>query len=198
MRWAMRRSAGANAGGRRAEALAILNAAAVSFRDNAEAVQLLAGGYVAEGFAPFAVELFRREALEDSGVDAQVSAVEAALAAQDTKAARRLAQAAIAQHPADPELLLLAARVEEARGDFRRAAGYYRDALVAAPDPGPQVATRTPAAVQPGDLQRLLAPGADSRSLPSASGKPYLPSYPPGSAPVPLLKPEGVPAAAPQ
>ncbi len=104
------------------------------------------------------------------------------------------------QYPKDADMLILAAKFEQARGDVNRAADYYRASLDAMPaaDPGAQLATElsrpVPASYTglPGkgkgagqDLATLLAPGADSSSgtpaqaLPPAetSSKPYLPSY---------------------
>ena len=111
------------------------------------------------------------------------------------------------QYPKDPDLLILGAKFEQARGDTNRAAEYYRASLDAMPppDPGAELATelsRPVPAVYTGlpgggkgasqDLSTLLAPGPDSSSgtpaqtLPPAatSSRPYLPSYSTGNAPV--------------
>ena len=210
--WAVRRANQVAAGGNPQKALGILNATARSFPDNPGVIKALAGGYARAGLPKQAVLIWKAQDMNNAPASDYKAAVGAALAASDQKDAETWLRFGLEQYPKDPDLLILGAKFEQARGDTNRAADYYRASLDAMPppDPGAELATALsqPVAASysglPGhgkgadqDLATLLAPGTDSSSgspaqmLPPAetSSKPYLPSYTTGNAPVQLNQP---------
>ncbi|WP_419806530.1 cellulose synthase subunit BcsC-related outer membrane protein [Terriglobus sp.] len=216
--WAVRRANQASAAGNGKRALQILNAAAKSFPDNPAVVRALAGGYQRAGLPKEAVAIFKSQDMSSATASDYKTAVGAALAANDTKDAESWLRYGLNQYPKDGEMLNLAAKFEQARGDSGRAADYYKASLAALPpaDPGSELAymlnqpmplnPRTlPSAQQPQDLATLLAPGSDATangsggSLAAPPPRPYLPSYNNsyGSAPVQLgtsAQPQAAPA----
>lgn len=209
--WAVRRANQASAAGNAKRALAILNAAAKSFPDNPAVIRALAGGYQRAGLPKESVAIFRSQDMTSASASDYKAAVGAALAASDTKAAETWLRYGLNQFPKDGELLGLAAKFEQARGDSGRAADYYRASLAALPpaDPGSELAyilnapiplnpRALPTAQQPQDLATMLAPGSDPAGNAAAPPppKPYLPSYTNayGTAPV-QLGATGLPAA---
>ena len=134
----------------------------------------------------------------------------AALAANDDKDAETWLRFGLNQYPTNPQLLVLAAKFEQQRGDTNRAADYYRASLKAMPadDPGAALATELShpptAAELPGsargaqDLSRLLGPGTEPvnpQAVQQVPSQPYLPGgYGPGTAPVPIGGAYGYPA----
>ena len=102
---------------------------------------------------------------------------------------------ALARFPADPRILGLAARFEQARGNTARAADFWRASLAAMP-PGssaaqlgwrPVAGKANSSLPTAGDIKRLLDPGndpgKDPRNDPSrTSAIPPLPAYGPGNS----------------
>lgn len=211
--WASRRANQAAAAGDDKKALTILNAAARAFPDNPAVLNALASGYARAGEARQAVAIFKSQDMSSASASDYRAAVGAALAANDLKSAEAWLRFGLDQYPRDSQMLILAAKFEQARGDSNRAAAYYRASLAAMPpaDPGaelanalsqpaPMGATGLPSVRQPRDLASLLAPrgseagagqtndqGFDSGLLVQPA-KPYLPGsadlY--GAAPVQL------------
>jgi tetratricopeptide (TPR) repeat protein len=202
--WAVRRGNQAAAAGNNARALAILNAAARSFPDNPGVIKALAAGYARAGMPKQAVAIWKAQDLNSAPVSDYKAAVGAALAADDLKDAEAWLRFGLDQYPKDAQILILAAKFEEARGDSNRAADYYRASLDAMPPadpgaelatelshPGPAVPMRLPSASQPQDLAGLLGPGSPGATNPEGlavdtPSQPYLPGYGniEGSAPV--------------
>ena len=187
--WAVRRANQAAAAGSTQRALAILNAAAKAFPDNPAVIKALAGGYVRAGLPKQAVMIFRSQDMTSASASDYKAAVGAALAANDLKDAETWLRYGLEQYPHDGQMLNLAARFEQARGDSGRAAEYYRASLAAMPEPDPgaelanvlsQPSPLNPRALptqsQSQGLAALLAPGADATAAPQPQ-KPYLPSY---------------------
>ncbi len=190
--WAVRRANQAAAAGNLKRSLAILNAAARSFPDNPGVLRALASGYARAGLPKQAVLIFKSQDMTAATASDYKSAVGAALAANDTKIAETWLRYGLDEYPKDADMLTLAAKFEQARGNSTRAADYYKASLAALPpgDPGaelaaelsqPQPVTRLPTPKQPQDLATLLA-SPDSTTLdvdgqPAAPAKPYLPSY---------------------
>ena len=201
---AVRRANQASTAGNERRALAILNATAHTFPDNPAVIKALAGGYARAGMPKQAVAIWKSIDLQQATAADYKSAVGAALAANDQKDAEAWLRFALNQNPKDPQLLVLAAKFEEQRGDVNRAAEYYKASLKAMPvtDPGAELATElshaTPASDLPGgfhptgDLAKLLAPGSDpvpaAQSFePTAPSQPYLPGGAgSGRSPVPM------------
>ncbi len=202
--WAVRRANQAAAAGNSRRALAILNAAARAFPDNPAVIKALAVGYARAGQPLEAVQIYKTENMSSASVADYQAAVGAALAAGDTPDADKWLRFALVAYPADPQVLILAAKFEQSRGNTTRAIDYYQRSLHAMPPPDPsaELATelglpapnaspRLPSADQPQDLSLLLAPSYSD--APGAQGQPYLPSYgnvygqaplaPPGSQP---------------
>lgn len=190
--WAVRRANQAAASGNIKRSLAILNAAARSFPDNPGVLRALASGYARAGLPKQAVLIFKSQDMTAATASDYKSAVGAALAAGDIKNAETWLRFGLDAYPKDAEMLTLAAKFEQARGNSSRAADYYRSSLAALPpsDPGaelaaelsqPQPIVRLPAAAQPQDLATLLSsPDGNNGVVSGAQApvpSPYLPSY---------------------
>jgi tetratricopeptide (TPR) repeat protein len=174
--WAARRANQAAAAGNTSRALAILNAAARAFPDDPAAFKALANGYAQAGEPQQAVTIYKAQNMTSASAADYEAAVGAALAAGDNKDAETWLRSALAAYAADPQILILGAKYEQARGDTARAIKYYRASLQAMPPPIPDtklaaelglpVSTtpmRLPSPEQPQDISRLLAPGVDDR-----------------------------------
>ena len=213
--WAVRKANQAAAAGNEKRALGILNATAKAFPDNPGVVKALAGGYLRAGLPKQAVAIFRAQDMSTGSASDYKAAVGAALAGNDTKDAETWLRYALAQYPRDGQLLNLAARFEQARGDSSRAADYYRASLAAMPaaDPGSELAyilnqpsplnpRQLPSPTQAEGLATLLAPGQEHRNsdgtpMTQPPAHPYLPSasnaY--GQAPVQLGNQQAAPGS---
>ena len=192
--WAVRRSNQAAAAGNEKRALAILNATAKAFPDNPGVVKALASGYLRAGLPKQAVAIFKSQDMTTGSAADYKAAVGAALAANDNKDAETWLRYGLNQYPRDGQMLGLAAKFEQARGDSGRAADYYKASLAALPpaDPGSELAyiLNQPVALNPRalpsptsaqDLASLLAPGQEDRNsdgtpMTQAPAHPYLPS----------------------
>jgi tetratricopeptide (TPR) repeat protein len=215
--WSVRRSNQAAQAGNYKRALAILNAAAKAFPDNPAVTKALASGYATAGLPKQAVSIFKAQDLSSGTAADYKASVGAALANNDLKDAEIWLRFGLQQYPRDPQLLVLAAKFEQARGDANRAAAYYRASLAAMPPedfgaelsgemmhPAP-VTARRPVAKQQ-DLATLLsapekqAPAAEEQQAPApVYTRPYLPGTANTSiAPVQLNGPDtGSPYASP-
>jgi tetratricopeptide (TPR) repeat protein len=189
--WAVRRANQAVAAGDAQRALAILNAAAHAFPDNPAVLKALANGYARAGQPAEAVLIYKAQNMASASAADYEAAVGAALAAGDGKDAEAWLRLALAAYPSDPQVLMLAAKFEQTRGDTARAIEYYHRSLKAMPpaNPGAELAAELnlppapvpfylPSAGRAEDLSSLLAPGSDD-----AHGQPYLPSYQPSYLP---------------
>ncbi len=198
--WAVRRANQSSAAGNTRRALAILNAAAKAFPDNPAVVNALAGGYVRAGLPKEAVTIFKAQDMSAGSAADYKTAIGAALASNDLKDGETWLRYALGRYPKDGELLGLAAKFEQSRGDSNRAAEYYKASLATLPaaDPGSELAyvlhqpvplnPRALPATQSQDLASLLAPGTDTSTAPRPPAALYLPSYANayGTAPVQL------------
>lgn len=213
--WAVRKSNQAAAAGNEKRALSILNATAKAFPDNPGVVKALAGGYLRAGMPKQAIAIFKAQDMSTGSASDYKAAVGAALAANDLKDAENWLRFGLNQYPRDGQMLNLAARFEQARGDSSRAADYYRASLAAmpAPDPGSELAyvlnqptplnpRQLPSPTQAEGLATLLAPGqedrnADGTPMTQPPAHPYLPSaanaY--GQAPVQLGNQQPLPGS---
>jgi tetratricopeptide (TPR) repeat protein len=187
--WAVRRANQTAASGNSKRALAILNAAARAFPDNPAVLKTLANGYAHAGQPEQAVIIYKAQNMSSAGVEDYEAAVGAALAANDKKVADTWLHYAMAAFPTDPRILILAARLEQSRGNTTKAIDYYRASLKAMPPeepgaelaaalrlPAPTVASSLPSAQQAQDLSILLAP-ENNGNMPGSQVQPYLPSY---------------------
>lgn len=188
--WAARRANQATANGDPRRALAILNAAAHAFPDNHAAIKSLAIGYVQVGQPHQAVLIYEAQNMSTSSALDYVTAVSAALADGDNKQAEKWLRFALAEYPADPQILILAARFEQARGDTAKAIKYYNASLKAMPPASPvsklaadlglqasPASGTLPSTDKPQDLSALLAPeNSDSAPL-EVKGESDAPDY---------------------
>ena len=181
--WAVRRANQAAAAGDFKRSLAILNAAALTFPDNPAVLRALASGYARAGLPKQAVLIFKSQDMTTATVSDYKVAVSAALAAGDIKIAETWLRYGLDQYPKDSEMLSVAAKFEQARGNTNRAADYYRASLAALPprDPAaelaaelsqPQPLASLPAPSHPRDLASLLSTPDSTTPV-----QPYLPSY---------------------
>jgi cellulose synthase operon protein C len=169
--WALRRASQASATGGSARALAILNAASDEFAANAEVQRALASGFMNAGDAQRATAIFKTQNVAVfSAVDFQ-NAIAAALAASDDRSADTWLKRALQKFPSDPQILLLKARFEQARGNSNRAREYYQQSLKdMPPDNRPRNEAALPAAGldSGGRLAALLAPQTAEAVVPQA------------------------------
>lgn len=93
-------------------------------------LQALARLYVSAGKSDDALQIYRRVLqLQPDDVDTLLAAAGAAEQIHDYAAASGFVDAALSQTPHSPRVLADAARLYRARGDSRRAAAYFRQAL---------------------------------------------------------------------
>jgi tetratricopeptide (TPR) repeat protein len=172
--WSVRRAGEAADAGNLHRSLTILNAAAIAFPGNPAVSKSLATGYLKAGQPKAAVAIYKTLDMTSASAADFQGAMGAALAAQDMKQAEVWLREALLQFASDPQVLQLAARFEQARGDNKRAAAYYRASLNAMPAASPANdlanALRTPdqakqtRRAQPTDLASLLSPEADAEA----------------------------------
>jgi tetratricopeptide (TPR) repeat protein len=187
--WALRRAGQAVAADNPRRALAILNAAAQAFPDNPETIKQLAIGYAQAGQPHQAVLIYKAQNLSSASAADYQTAIGAALADGDNKDAEIWLRYALKAYPSDPQILMLGARFERARGDTARAISYYHASLKAMPSgakppagpglPAASAPAGLPSPNQPQDLVILLAPDTSDRPAPAptpapaASHQPY-------------------------
>ena len=165
--WALRRAGQAAAAGNSPRALAILNAAVQMFPDNPAIVKELARTYAQSGEPQQAVAIYKKQNMSSVSAPEYATAIAAAMSANDNKDAETWLQSGLAKYPSDPQILLLGAKFEQARGNSEQAMRYYRQSLAAMPPPRPAVrpglGAASPATLpnenQEQDLSLLLAPG---------------------------------------
>jgi tetratricopeptide (TPR) repeat protein len=200
--WSVRRAGVAIDNGNPARAVEILEAAALAFPDNLAVRKAVAGGYVLAGRAKDSVTIYKSVPMQDASAVDFRGAIGAALAANDRVQAELWLRQGLDRFPRDAEILQLAARFEQARGDNQRAAEYYRASLAAMPQTTPvdrlahdlvypDSDNKVHRAGSPAELQRLLDPNEEPFA--KTSKLPPLPAYGAdpygGSAPVVLSQP---------
>ncbi len=182
--WAVRRAFAAMDNGRMLRGVEILQAASAQYPDDLGVRRAVAGAYSKMGRSKDAVTLFKTIPMENASSGDYQGAIGAALAAADLAQAETWIRQALGLYPSDPQILALAARFEQARGNNQRATDFWRAALAAMPPGSAVQSLETGLAYPPesyhapeqGDLKRLLDPHND----PSArtTKEPPLPSYP--------------------
>jgi tetratricopeptide (TPR) repeat protein len=171
--WTVRRGNTDMAAGRQSRGLQLLAAAHRTFPENPDISGSLAGAYLRAGRPREALALYESTGMQNATLPQYRGAINAALAAGDTRDAADWLEAALPRYATDPGLLRLAAQYEQARGDSRKAAAYYRAALQMMGNGSSLNGDDTPGAI-PGSgnagntLLELLAP--ETRSTPAASG----------------------------
>ncbi len=180
--WAVRRANTAIEAGHLLRGVELLQAASQDYPDNLTVRFAVAGAYARVGRYTEAVTLYKSIPMDGAQSGDYQGAIGAALAATDMAQAEAWLRQAMGKYPQDPQILGLAARFEQARGNNQRAADYWRAALALMP-PGSAVKSLDNGLVYPpgsyrapsaGDTRRLLDPRNDP--LPSDT-LPALPSY---------------------
>ncbi|MGA3332979.1 MAG: cellulose synthase subunit BcsC-related outer membrane protein [Terracidiphilus sp.] len=198
--WAIRRANQAMDSGNLLRGVEILQAASQDFPDNLSVRFAAAAAYARIGRAQDALALYKSIPMSNAGSGEFQGAIGAALAAKDMAQAEIWLRVALNRFPSDPNVLGLAARFEQARGNNVRAGEFWRAALAAIPpgsamnsqESGFDVATGLSSAPGPGETRRLLDPRLDAH--PSAEEIAPLPSFKPQTpAPAPI---ETLPPAA--
>jgi tetratricopeptide (TPR) repeat protein len=186
--WSVRRAGQAADAGNTHRTLEILTAAQQAFPGNPDVTKALAGGYLKAGQPKQAMAIYLSPELADSLANATVSdyqgMVGAALAVPNLTQAETWLRQAMTAYPKDPQILALAARFEQARGDNARAAAYWKASLAALPpvSPANQLAhtldrpdiVNPSRNVQSSSLASLLDPDAQQQTR---TAPPALPSY---------------------
>jgi tetratricopeptide (TPR) repeat protein len=131
--WSVRRAGEAVDSGNSRRAIEILTVAYQAFPDNTNVIKALAGGYLKAGDAKRATQIYIALQLSHPSAGDYQSMVGAALAAHDLHQAEAWLHDAMDQFPNDAQVLAMAARFEQARGDHRRAAVYLKLSLAALP-----------------------------------------------------------------
>jgi tetratricopeptide (TPR) repeat protein len=181
--WAVRRASFAMGNGYTLRGVEILQAASEDYPDNLNVRRAVAGAYLKVGRAADSLALFKTIPMQDATSGDFQGAIGAALLATDMAQAEAWLRVALNRFPGDPQILALAARFEQARGNNQRATDFWRAALAAIP-PGAAIQSLDTGLVYPpgsyhaparGELKRLLDPHND---LPARTTKiPPLPSY---------------------
>jgi tetratricopeptide (TPR) repeat protein len=186
--WAIRRASDAMDRGDMIRGVEILQAASQDYPNNMGVRRAVAGAYARVGRASDALALYKAIPMATAAQGDFEGAVSAALAAGDMAQAEQWLRQAMARYPNDPQILGLAARFEQARGNNERASAFWRAALAAMP-PGSAIkplqdtVAYPPGAYQapePGDTRKLLDPRLDP--LPTANSMAPLPAYTPQPA----------------
>ena len=196
--WSVRRAGMAMDNGDVRRAVDILDSASQAFPDNLDVRKAVAGGYAMVGRTKQSLKLYKTIPMQDATAGDFEGAVGAALAANDKTQAEIWLRQALERYSRDPAILTLAARFEQARSDYQRAADFYRASLAAMP-PGsptarlahelhyPEQDLRAHRAVTAADLQHLLDPNYEP--FQKTTKLPPLPAYGPdpysGPAPAP-------------
>ena len=198
--WSIRRAAAAIDMGDAVRAIDILDAASLAFPNNLDVRKAVAAGYARVGRAKEALALYKALPMQDASPADFEGAVGAALAANDKSQAETWLHLALDRFPRNPAVLALAAHFEQARGNYERAADYYRESLAAMPPASsadrlaralalPEQDAHTRHAVTAADLQRLLDPD----SGPSPKNAKIPPRLPYGLDPYQDLAPVATP-----
>ncbi len=181
--YAVRRADALIQGGSVARGLQLLQAASENYPNNMTIRSAVAGAYARTGRAEEAMALFKTIPMQNATVGDFQGAIGAALAATEMAQAEAWLRLALAKYNGDPQILALAARFEQARGNTARAADFWRASLAALP-PGSSAAKLDAGIVPPGsytapaasDMKRLLDPKMDAAEKPTL---PPLPAYGP-------------------
>jgi tetratricopeptide (TPR) repeat protein len=202
--WAVRRAFLAMDNGNILRGVEILQAASEQYPENLSVRRAVAGAYTKVGRATDSLALFKTIPMQDASSGDFQGAIGAALAATDMAQAEAWLRLALARFPGGPQILGLAARFEQARGNNQRAIDFWRAALAVMP-PGATVQSLETGLVYPpgayhapaaGDLKRLLDP---RREPPTQTTKvPPLPSYPDTASTRGVLAPAPPAAIPPQ
>jgi tetratricopeptide (TPR) repeat protein len=162
----------------------LLQAASQNYPNNMDVRSAVAGAYAKVGRPADALAIFKTIPMQNATSGEYRGAIGAALGTPDMAQAEAWLRIALSRFPSDPQILALAARFEQARGNTQRAADFWRASLAALP-PGSAAAKLDSGLVPqgsysapvPGDMKQLL----DPRNEPAEKSNtlPPLPAYGP-------------------
>ena len=170
--WAVRRANAAMTAGSLLRGVQILQAASLDYPENMTVRRAVAGAYARVGRAKDALILFKTIPMDGAASGDYEGAIAAALGAGDLVQAEAWLRQVLGLFPNDPQILGMAARFEQARGNNARASEYWRAALATMPVDSsvkpldsymqlPAGGYKAPAA---GETKRLLDPRTDPAS----------------------------------
>ena len=184
--WAVRRAGVEMDNGHMMRGVEILQAASQDYPNNMNVRRAVAGAYARVGRYDEALSLFKAMPFENASVGDYQGAISAAMGAGDMAQAEKWLRQALAKDSNDPQVLELAARFEQARGNSGRAADFWRAALAAMPPGSPVQGLLNTVHGTEGSTYQTPAPGAtkqllDPRNEPlqPTDNLPALPSYQP-------------------
>jgi len=184
--WAVRRAELLMNNGYQWRAVQILQAASQDYPTNMGVRIAVAGAYAKVGRPADALALYKTIPMQDGPSSDYQGAITAALGATDMAQAEKWLRQALSRFPNDPQILALAARFEQARGNTQRSADFWRASLAAMPAGASAqnsdislVPPGSYAAPNPGDMKRLLDPRNDPAMKNSV---PALPAYGPNNS----------------
>lgn len=216
--WAIRRANEYIAGGQVSRAAQILRAALQDYPDNLTVRFAVAGAYMRIARAPEALAVYKSTSMANAGSPDYQGAIGAALGAGDMAQAEIWLRVALNRFPNDPQILGLAARFEQARGNNQRAMEFWRAALAATPQGSSATSIATgissgfgaDSAPAPGETKRLLdprlnphvtpeelAPLPSYKSQPPAQSASALPNLSPAEIPAQISAPSAIPLPLP-
>ena len=118
------------------QALAILQTAGQAYPERPELLMALAGMYVRAGKPDFGMKMYEQMNWQHASVEQFQSAIDSALAAHNKSYADAWLKLGLEQHPNDMALLRTGARMEEARGNRKKAEAYLQAAMGSHGGPG--------------------------------------------------------------
>jgi tetratricopeptide (TPR) repeat protein len=160
--WSMRRAEADYAAGNGRKALSILQIANQAYPDNTVLRRELCSMYVRTGNPGPALKIYEDMNWETAKVGDYASAVDAALVAHRIPAADKWLQDGLQHFPGNDQLLALGARLEEQRGDIKKAKEYLLAEIDNSHPSGDPVAAPMPA----GGIPMI---GADGEAVPTSS-----------------------------
>lgn len=127
--WLTRSADTARINGDPKHAVAILEAGIRMMPEELRLQRALAAAVLTAGEAKRATAIYQTAGLRGAPATEYVGAIGAAMAAEETRLADAWLKEALTRYPADTELLSLAGKQAAAKGDFKKAEGFWRLAL---------------------------------------------------------------------
>jgi tetratricopeptide (TPR) repeat protein len=180
--WAVRRADWYLNNGFLLKGVQLLQSASEDYPNNLTVRAAVAGAYAKTGRPADALALYKTIPMAGATSGQYQGAIAAALQATDMAQAESWLRQALNRFPGDAQILALAARFEQARGNTARSADFWRASLAAMP-PGSAAAKLDDGLVPagsyssppPGDMKKLLDPRNEPATRTGAL--PPLPSY---------------------
>ena len=127
--WLTRSADAARTNGDTKHAVSILEAGVRMMPSDVRLQRALAAALLTSGDAKRALSIYQAAGLRDASPSDYVAALGAAMAAQESRMTDTWLKEGLTRYPADTELLSLAGKQAAAKGDFKKAEGFWRLAL---------------------------------------------------------------------